>query len=44
VRPRVQRIVRFFPCKVYTDLNRRDTIGYEWSLTHYCYLVVCSDG
>jgi hypothetical protein len=23
---------------VYTGLNRRDTLGYEWSLTHCCHL------
>jgi hypothetical protein len=22
-------LVRFFPCSVYIDLNRRDTLGYE---------------
>jgi hypothetical protein len=35
-RPRV--LVRFFPCSVYTDLNRRGTLGYEWSLSHCCHL------
>jgi hypothetical protein len=23
-------LVRFFPCRVYIDLNRCDTLGYEW--------------
>jgi hypothetical protein len=23
-------LVRFFPCRVYIDTNRRDTLGYEW--------------
>jgi hypothetical protein len=23
-------LVRFFPCRVYIDSNRRDTLGYEW--------------
>jgi hypothetical protein len=22
-------LVRFFPCRVYTNLNHRDTLGYE---------------
>jgi hypothetical protein len=26
-------LVRFFPCKVYIDSSRRDTLGYEWRLT-----------
>jgi hypothetical protein len=34
-------LVRFFPCWVYIDSNRCDTLGYEWSLAHCCYLVVC---
>jgi hypothetical protein len=25
-------LVRFFPCRVYIDLSRRDTLGYEWQL------------
>jgi hypothetical protein len=25
-------LVRFFPCRVYIDSNRRDTLGYEWQL------------
>jgi hypothetical protein len=25
-------LVRFSPYRVYTDLNRRDTLGYEWLL------------
>jgi hypothetical protein len=24
--------VRFFPCRVYIDSNRCDTLGYEWQL------------
>jgi hypothetical protein len=23
-------LLRFFPCRVYIDLSRRDTLGYEW--------------
>jgi hypothetical protein len=23
-------LVRFFPCRVYINLSRRDTLGYEW--------------
>jgi hypothetical protein len=25
-------LVRFFPCRVYTNLSRHDTLGYEWQL------------
>jgi hypothetical protein len=25
-------LVRFFPCRVYIDSSRRDTLGYEWQL------------
>jgi hypothetical protein len=25
-------LVRFFPCMVYIDSSRRDTLGYEWHL------------
>jgi hypothetical protein len=25
-------LIRFFPCRVYIDLSRRDTLGYEWQL------------
>jgi hypothetical protein len=25
-------LVRFFLCRVYIDLSRRDTLGYEWQL------------
>jgi hypothetical protein len=25
-------LVRIFPCRVYIDSNRRDTLGYEWRL------------
>jgi hypothetical protein len=25
-------LVRFFPCRVYIDSNRRDTLGFEWQL------------
>jgi hypothetical protein len=25
-------LVRFFPCRVYIDLSRCDTLGYEWQL------------
>jgi hypothetical protein len=32
--------VRFFPCRVYIDSSRRDTLRYEWSLVRCCYLVV----
>jgi hypothetical protein len=28
-RPRVQHVVRFFPCRVYNNLNLCDTLGYE---------------
>jgi hypothetical protein len=28
---------------VYTDLNRRDTLGYEWLLACCCHLIVCLD-
>jgi hypothetical protein len=34
-------LVRFFPCKVYIDLNCRDTLGYEWLFAHCCHLIVC---
>jgi hypothetical protein len=37
----ILHIVRFFPCRVYTDLNCHDTFGYEWPLAHCCHLVVC---
>jgi hypothetical protein len=36
-------LVRFFPCRVYTDSNHCDTLRYEWSLAHWCHLVVCLD-
>jgi hypothetical protein len=25
-------LVRFFPCRVYINSSRRDTLGYEWQL------------
>jgi hypothetical protein len=25
-------LVRFFPCRVYIDSNRRDTLSHEWQL------------
>jgi hypothetical protein len=25
-------LVRFFPCRLYIDSSRRDTLGYEWHL------------
>jgi hypothetical protein len=25
-------LVRFFPCRVYIDSSRRDTLGYKWQL------------
>jgi hypothetical protein len=25
-------LVRFFSCRVYIDLNHRNTLGYEWQL------------
>jgi hypothetical protein len=25
-------LVRFFPCRVYIDSSRRDTLDYEWQL------------
>jgi hypothetical protein len=34
-------LVRFFPCRVYTNLNHRDTLGYEWLLAHCCHLILC---
>jgi hypothetical protein len=34
-------LVKFFPCIVYTYLNRHDTLGYEWPLAHWCHLIVC---
>jgi hypothetical protein len=34
-------LVRFFPYRVYTYSNHRDTLRYEWSLAHCCHLVVC---
>jgi hypothetical protein len=37
-------LVRFFPCRVYTDLNHCDTLGYEWPLARCFHLVVCLDG
>jgi hypothetical protein len=33
-------LVRFFPCRTYTDLNRYDTLGYEWPLARCYHLVV----
>jgi hypothetical protein len=33
--------IRFFPCRVYIDLSRRDTLRYEWPLIRFCHLVVC---
>jgi hypothetical protein len=33
--------VSFFPCRVYTDLNHRNTLKYEWSLARCYHLVVC---
>jgi hypothetical protein len=33
-------LVRLFPCKVYIDSNRCDTLRYEWLLTCCCHLVV----
>jgi hypothetical protein len=38
--PCIQRVIRFFPYRVYTDSNRHDTLGYEWPLARYCHLVV----
>jgi hypothetical protein len=26
-------LVRFFPCRVYIDSSRHDTLDYEWSLS-----------
>jgi hypothetical protein len=37
-------LVRFYPYRVYTDLNRHDTLEYEWSLAHCYHLIVCFDG
>jgi hypothetical protein len=34
-------LIRFFPYRVYTDSNHRDTLEYEWPLAHCCHLVVC---
>jgi hypothetical protein len=34
-------LVMFFPSRVYTDSNYRDTLGYEWLLVHCYHLVVC---
>jgi hypothetical protein len=34
-------LVRLFPCRVYTDSNHRDTLGYKWPLAHSYHLVVC---
>jgi hypothetical protein len=31
----------FFPCRVYIDSSRRDTLGYEWQLVVARHLVVC---
>jgi hypothetical protein len=28
---------------MYTDLNHRDTLEYEWSVVRCCHLVVCLD-
>jgi hypothetical protein len=36
----VQRVVRFFPCKVYADSNHHDTLGYEGPLARCCHLIV----
>jgi hypothetical protein len=33
--------VRFFPYMMYIDSNRRDTLGYEWTLVRCCHLIVC---
>jgi hypothetical protein len=43
-RPHVQCVVRFFPDRVYIDLNHYDTFGYEWPLARCCHLIVCFDG
>jgi hypothetical protein len=34
-------LVRFFPCRVYTDSNHCDALGYEWPFIRYSHLVVC---
>jgi hypothetical protein len=34
-------LVRFFPCKMYIDSNRHDTLEYEWPLVRCSHLVVC---
>jgi hypothetical protein len=36
-------LVRFFPCRLYTDSNYHDTLRYEWLLARCCHLVVCLD-
>jgi hypothetical protein len=34
-------LVMFFTCRVYINSNCHDTLGYEWSLTRWCHLVLC---
>jgi hypothetical protein len=34
-------LVRFFPCRVYTNSNRCDTLTYEWPHDHCSHPVVC---
>jgi hypothetical protein len=34
-------LVRFFPCRVYTDSNLRNILGYKWPLARCCHLVGC---
>jgi hypothetical protein len=38
-RARVQHVVRFPPCRVYTESTHRGTLGFEWTLAHYCHLI-----
>jgi hypothetical protein len=34
-------LIRFFLDMVYIDLNRHDTLSYEWPLAQSCHLVIC---
>jgi hypothetical protein len=34
-------LVRFYPCRVYIDSSRYDTLGNERLLVRCCHLVVC---
>jgi hypothetical protein len=37
-------LVRFFPCRVYINLNHRDTLEYKSPLARCCHMIVCVGG